>query len=473
MNTKKINDEVVLILKNNTTDRSFSLGYVNIDKVFEKELLNIETLCGDKKVTLPSLLLYLQNVPHLSKLDGVYGYCKNLDDTYVDFTANYKDLIDDLVLVISSPEKYVKEKPQYNNHFTTLSEIKKIEIWEKINFSMKAYSIERAYDKCKQEKNIMLYSHRTSGWSNPLYQLTHDFSVTVDTNFGYGNSSYFYTILKYKNIEIIPFSDWINYKYAEFSELIRYSRNHELKNYSWYKVINYVKDACELSINDEKKFVEKYIIDECDRMVEGLENILIKDTFEFNQGFSEKTKPKHKVNISGFPLIEFRAEKMSGALDFIEAIMGFNEITNIKIYVDRIEKVNKRILTVLDKQLPILKNTLLNFYLKRDDKERWHKIAIDKNNKHDDRMNKFYKEIILSGQHISFVVDLHIDLGSIRLMVNDIFKKYYADCEDDYEKNEKIICEFKSLSLQIKEHKSIHEKIERYKEKINKYFSDT
>ena len=77
MNTKKINDEVVLILKNNTTDRSFSLGYVNIDKVFEKELLNIETLCGDKKVTLPSLLLYLQNVPHLSKLDGVYGYCKN------------------------------------------------------------------------------------------------------------------------------------------------------------------------------------------------------------------------------------------------------------------------------------------------------------------------------------------------------------------------------------------------------------
>ena len=135
--------------------------------------------------------------------------------------------------------------------------------------------------------------------------------------------------------------------------------------------------------------------------------------------------------------------------------------------------MNKRILTVLDKQLPILKNTLLNFYLKRDDKERWHKIAIDKNNKHDDRMNKFYKEIILSGQHISFVVDLHIDLGSIRLMVNDIFKKYYADCEDDYEKNEKIICEFKSLSLQIKEHKSIHEKIERYKEKINKYFSDT
>ena len=43
-----------------------------------------------------------------------------------------------------------------------------------------AYSI-RSYG-CKSDENIIIYSHRTSGWST-VYQLTPNFSVEVLTNF--------------------------------------------------------------------------------------------------------------------------------------------------------------------------------------------------------------------------------------------------------------------------------------------------
>ena len=48
--------------------------------------------------------------------------------------------------------------------------------------------------------------------------VTPNFSVEIKTNFGYGSVSYFYTKLKYKNIEITPFSEWVDYEFARFAK---------------------------------------------------------------------------------------------------------------------------------------------------------------------------------------------------------------------------------------------------------------
>jgi hypothetical protein len=88
--------------------------------------------------------------------------------------------------------------------------------------------------------------------------------------------------LKYKNIDITPFSEWVDYEFAQFSEIIRYSQSYILRNEYWLDAMEYSRDACNLSLVDEVKFVEKYVIDECEKMVRGLENILNKEYFMFN-----------------------------------------------------------------------------------------------------------------------------------------------------------------------------------------------
>src|SRR5690606_38411441 len=127
-------------------------------------------------------------------------------------------------------------------------------------------------------------------WSNPEFKLSENFTVVLKTNFGYGSASYFYIKLKYKNIEITPFSEWIDYEIAKFTEIIRYTKSfvyrllrgiyngkrvyqQKMENSNWQDAIDYTKTACNVSLKDEVDFVRKYIIDECERMVAGLENI--------------------------------------------------------------------------------------------------------------------------------------------------------------------------------------------------------
>ena len=85
----------------------------------------------------------------------------------------------------------------------------KEEIKDKYILWNNAFSINKAYNICKKDKSILSFSHRKDGWSNPVYQLTQNFSVEIKTNFGYGRKSYFYTKLNYKEIDITPVSEWI------------------------------------------------------------------------------------------------------------------------------------------------------------------------------------------------------------------------------------------------------------------------
>ena len=57
--------------------------------------------------------------------------------------------------------------------------------------------------------------------------------------------------LKYKNIDITPFSDWVHYRFAQFNDIIRYSKSHVLTQQSWYEAMLFTKDACNLSLSDE------------------------------------------------------------------------------------------------------------------------------------------------------------------------------------------------------------------------------
>ncbi len=74
----------------------------------------------------------------------------------------------------------------------------------------------------------------------------------------------FYAKLIFKDIDIIPFSEWVEYRNITYNEILQYSRKYKVENQSWKNAMEYVKDASNLCIKDELNFIKTYIITECE-----------------------------------------------------------------------------------------------------------------------------------------------------------------------------------------------------------------
>lgn len=188
-----------------------------------------------------------------------------------------------------------------------------------------------------------------------MYELNPNFSIELKTNFGYGSVSYFYTRIKFRGLDIIPFSDWILFEKAHLYEIIQYTAKYQPKNESWLEALEYSRDACNLSLTNEIGFIRKYVIDECEKMVSGLEQFL-----EGNKlNFLNWEKVSTDVYMEGHDLIEFRGEKVSGALQFIEHILQFGKVAEIKEFVKRIEICNENVQPMLSKENLIIEQELI------------------------------------------------------------------------------------------------------------------
>jgi len=239
----------------------------------------------------------------------------------------------------------------------SFSLLQKEQLLEELKERLQAYYLDEAYKICEKMrilKLILAYSHRKVGWNTPKFMVISYLSAEVKTNFGFGRVSYFYTRLQYKMVDIIPFSDWIIYENAQLFEIIRYSSKHPLRNESWLDAFEYMRDACNLAITDEIAFIRKYFIEECERMVIGLEEFLVGEEFKFLT-MDKISTDFHK---DGHNLIELRGEKLSGALDFIEKIILLTSIEigvkEIEEFIDRIEFCNRTVKPMLVKEIELI-----------------------------------------------------------------------------------------------------------------------
>jgi len=456
---KEINEEALVVLRNNTIPNQIEIDYVDIEKHFENKMLYLEQICDDAETTLDDLLKFLKENHVLDELNGWYKYCKELNDRYVEFEADYQHSVQKLIEIKNNIDDSLKKNPEsYDENKKAIESVKErfkndYELW------IKAYSIHKTYGICKRDESIILFSHRTSGYSNPVYQLTPNFSVEINTNFGYGRSSYFYTKLKYKNIDITPFSDWINYRIAQFSELIRYTKSHALYNHYWLEAVEFAKDACELSIADERKFVEKYIIDECEEMAQGLEDFFIKDTFSF-KGILDKM---YEVSMKGHVLIDFRGEKISGALDFIDKIIEFDKVASIQTFIKRIVKINKKMKPILEAEPPLIKKTLLKLNQQKDALEPDYDKVVNEFKNYTKKIGELKSQMKIKGE-------FDPSLRESNEFFLTTFKEKYPDYEDFMRRYNIIREKYRILSGKIQNHNQILKNIISYKEKIHNYF---
>lgn len=362
-NSLRINEDFLLLLINKNESVEISALEIKKHFVLESQILN--SLCDCSNDNILEILDFL-NTRISSKLSKkTFNYCKELDRPYqsvrVDVSSEIKKIKEQRELIFSNQRLAAND----NKEFDLDEKIRDLKerIWQDIELWFKAFDIDMAYEEAKKIPNVLVYSHRISGWSKPKYEITSDLKQEVKTNFGYGSVSYFYILLEYKNIQITPLSEWIDYRYSDFMEVIRYTKSFRLKipryiqngklyfkvkidNNSWIQALDYTKSAANLSLQNESEFVEKFIISECEKMVDGLMKFYNHTEYDFidevDRGGDVKTVRRERVNLDGYELIDFRTEKIIGALDFISKIVEYNSIVPTGEYASRIISLNKK-----------------------------------------------------------------------------------------------------------------------------------
>jgi len=344
-NTSQINENVICILKFTKPSNLLAIDYIPIEKSLGNDFDELRKQFANKRKKAKNILKYVKKHTKLKSLLEQYDYCQLLNEPYQGIYSTIKEI-----------EEQYESKFEDSSDIKTEIENEKSLLLKDLQVRLHAYYLKNAYEKCEKKintKSILTYSHRRRGWEMPSHSLTQDLSIQVKTNFGYGSKSYFYVLLKYKDINIIPYSEWVIYEKANIYEIVRYSAKFRVQNESWAPALEYSSEAGNLSLTDEKSFLKKYVIDECEKMVTYLERFLTESTFEF---FTWNNT--NKIQKESHDLIEFRGEKISGALKFIAQIKQFKAIEKISDFIFRIEICNKKIHPILTNELRLIDKKL-------------------------------------------------------------------------------------------------------------------
>lgn len=340
----KINETHICVLK-----KKKNKVYVDFQELqfeFKNELNQLERMARNPNRTIYELEQYVLN-SSLSPLLNRFNYCESLTDTYQGISSistldykSYSKTIEELREEINTKENLTNV--EVRNEIEEYQNSEKQFFCNKIKKRLVPFMLNQAYDDLTNHNEVLAYSHRKVGWSFPEFKINEDFDLIFKSNFGYGSASYFFTNIRYKGIDILPYSDWIRYRYAKKTDIIRYTRKFKICNSSWEHSMNFASELFTHSQESPKDFINKWILNECIEMVEGLEDLLNRnDKIEMIQSYFN---PKVKTIVSELELIDFKGEKISGALTFLEKIellIVFSD--KIPALIERIFKCNMEI----------------------------------------------------------------------------------------------------------------------------------
>lgn len=213
--------------------------------------------------------------------------------------------------------------------------------------------------------DVRMYSTDTLGWSNFTYQVTNDITITLGTNFGYGSASYFRLGLRYKGIDILPYSYMVKYYYANRRDLLRYTRLYDVAHDSWNLAFSFVEEAANQAAESAEEFVRVWILNEIKDMVHRLHGVL-DNPDDYIMDILNKTDEKADCDyftVRNIDSVErsrygvcpeemtmaIRAEKLTGALDFLSNLaMLSTTLPEVEAYIGEIKEMAVAIVPELD-----------------------------------------------------------------------------------------------------------------------------
>lgn len=219
------------------------------------------------------------------------------------------------------------------------------------------YCLSKKYKECREDPSIVAYSSRPVGWNSMNFNLNDDLTIAYNTNFGYGYANYFTANLKYKDIDILPYSMWVNYYKANLYQILRYTRVYCISNSEWQAALEFGRDVCNSLVENPIGFANEWLVNEVKEMVDSLREI-------FNN--HESVIAVNDSNGSGRVLgtkeeiILYKGEKMSGALSFLGKIKEIEKLNvSMESYINSILDMNRQMLPQLQDVIDEYKEKLV------------------------------------------------------------------------------------------------------------------
>ena len=119
----------------------------------------------------------------------------------------------------------------------------------------------------------LMYSNENIGWYRPEYPIADNVLISVRTNFCYGQSAYFHVNLNYKGINILPYTNIIEYHKSNMMDNVRYTMDYAPRRYNWENALSFVEEVSNLITTNSEKFEKEWIIENVEKMMEGLKSI--------------------------------------------------------------------------------------------------------------------------------------------------------------------------------------------------------
>lgn len=207
-----------------------------------------------------------------------------------------------------------------------------------LNEHREAIAMLDTIDGIKKENDTVAVSHRYGGWTSIGWEFNDDIKFRIHTNFGFGCSSYFDLVVMYKGISLTPYTNYIKYRYANFSQINRCTESYPLVESSWRLLMTDAVDFYNAVVHHKEGYVFKWITNHLEQMTRGLERLRMARTFCF-----ERTGA-----VSGDELTMVKANKIANSLDFVDNIRILPVEVNPSAYVNRIEGVCRTYLPELD-----------------------------------------------------------------------------------------------------------------------------
>ena len=274
----------------------------------------------------------------------------------------------------ADPSRYIAEMEEYlETEIARFKDSLKLNYLRHAKRYICATNYLRTVSQAKGNGDVRMYSTDTLGWSDFTYRVTEDITITLGTNFGYGSASYFRLGLRYKGIDILPYSYIVKYYFANRRDLLRYTRLYDVAHDSWNLAFSFVEGAANLAAESAEGFVREWILNEVKDMVHRLHVVL--DTPEdYINDILNKTETRvdcdyltvRNMNYSEkncygvYPeemSMAIRAEKLTGSLDFLGNLSSLSAILpEINGYIEEIKEMAKAIIPGLDAMVTKITN---------------------------------------------------------------------------------------------------------------------
>lgn len=227
--------------------------------------------CQEEGVKLVNILM--RQYPKYFHEEGVL---LSPNDSYSEYRTIGLDTLVDKTESLDSHEKmfYIYEKDI--EHIYGINSL-----LYKLELTFNNYLYKEARKKA-ESKNALAISHKIRGWNGTQFKIDQDFSFLIASNFGYGFSSYFYLLLKFKDIKILPYTSIIYYRYINASQIINFTEKYPSLHSSWEKSFNFIaKEINEFNKFGKNTFVYNHITKSLGEMVKMLSKILETNLFYF------------------------------------------------------------------------------------------------------------------------------------------------------------------------------------------------